>query len=446
MEKLYKASHTTANGLEKLSDFSNEIRPEVRVITEEKNFDELEESWADLVDLSETTIFQTFEWNRTWWKHYGENGQLHLLTVYQEEKLVGIAPLFKDSINFLGLQEYLCLRFLGSDVSQPAGGDLLGLIPYTDYLDFIIRPGYEDVVYMALLHYFCTCNIDYDEILLDVVPQHSSAWKYLIPMLKKNGMRFSVEECLSSQQIILQDGWQDYLMTVSKNSRSHIRRALKKIENPAQKIFDEFEVVKEEHVLPFFERLVELHQSRWNRLGSLGTFAEKKNYEFHKEVSQIFFKRGWLQIKVLQPVENAEKSVAIDINYRFKNQLYGVHSSLDVDSKYYSEGPGSILLNATLKGVAKSHSLMRYDFMRGAEDYKIKLSNQASRNRQILLINTHSSRSAITTLLKEYAVFRRYLYREWRQFMLFFKIKSSFWDASAEYAQFQLDRVRTKFR
>ncbi len=446
MEKLQKTSQTTINGLRKLADFPQEIRPEVRVITEDEMFDELEESWTDLVEMSEATIFQTYEWNRTWWKHYGENGQLHLVTVYREEKLVGIAPFFKDSINVFGVQGYHCLRFLGSDVSQPADGDLLGLISYTDYLDFIICPGFEEVVYLALLQYFFDCDIDYDEILLDVVPEDSTVWNYLIPMVKDIGMKFSVEECLSSQQITLEDGWQDYLMTVSKNSRSHIRRALKKIEHPDQKVFDEFEVSREEDVLTFFERMVEFHQTRWNRLGSLGTFAERKNYEFHKEISQIFFKKGWLQINVLQPADDPEKSVAIDINYRFKNRLYGVHSSLDIDSKYYSLGPGSILLNATLKGVAESKQLDEYDFMRGLEDYKIKLSNQTSRNRKIVLMNIHSKRKAVVSFVKDYAIFQRYLYREWRQLKLFYELETSFREASANYVQYQLDRVKSKFR
>lgn len=443
MEKLYETSQTEVNGSIKLTDFSKEIRTELRVITEEEKFDELEKEWGNLVEIAETTIFQTYEWNRTWWKHYGGRGQLHLIVVYYEQRLVGIVPLFKDSIHLLGLRGYLCLRFLGSDVSQPADGNLLGLISYTDYLDFIIYPEFEDVVYMALLHYFRTCDIEYDEILLDVVPQHSTAWKHLVPRLKDSGIRFSIEECLSSQQILLQGSWEDYLKTVSKNSRSHIRRALKKIYNPDQKIFDEFEVISQENVLPFFERLVELHQTRWNRIGSLGTFAEVKNYEFHKEICLIFFKKGWLQIKVLKPADNSEEIVAIDLNYRFKNRLYGVHSSLDIDSKYFSAGPGSILLNATLKGVAEDNYLKSYDFMRGGEDYKLKLSNQTSLNRRIVLVNGNQKRKVIAKLAKQYVVYKRHSYREWRQFLLFSQL-NSFWKASAEYTQFQFNRVKIK--
>lgn len=444
MENLYKTSQTGANGSEKLAGFSDEIQTEVWVIREEERFDELENEWGKLVEIAETTIFQTYEWNRTWWKHYGESGQLHLIVVYHEGRLVGIAPLFKDSINFLGFRGYLCLRFLGSDVSQPADGDLLGLISYTDYLDFIIRPGYEDAVYTALLNYFHDCDFNYNEILLDVVPQHSTVWKHLLPKIEEQGINYSVEECSASQLITLQGNWEEYLKSVSKNSRSHMRRALKKIYEPDQKIFDEFEIEREEHVLPFFEKLVELHQTRWNRIGSLGTFAEVKNYEFHKEISQIFFKKGWLQIKILKPVDNPEESVAVDLNYRFKDRLYGVHSSLDIDSEYYSVGPGSILLNATLKGVTEDNHLKVYDFMRGGEGYKLKLSNQTSMNRQIVLMNKTQKQKAIANLAKKYALLQRYFYREWRQCRLFFESKS-FREASAEYVQFQFNRVKIKF-
>lgn len=445
MEKLYNSSHSKLNGSVRLPEFSREIQLGVKVLTEAEEFDKLKEGWTNLVDAAETTIFQTYEWNRTWWKYYGEKGQLHLVIFYHEEKLVGIAPFFKDCISLFGILKYCSLRFLGSDVSQPEDGDLLGLISYTDYLDFIVQPGFEEAVYSAMLNYFHTCDINYDEVLLDVVPQHSTVWNFLIPKLSANEISFLIEDCLSSQLITLEGSWQDYLKTVSKNSRSHMRRALKKIHNPEKKIFNEFEVDNEELVLHYFERLVELHQTRWNRIGSLGTFAEKKNYEFHREVTQLFFKKGWLQMNVLEPADNSKKSIAIDLNYRFKGRLYGVHSSLDIDSKYYSDGPGSVLLNSTLKGVAENPNLNTYDFMRGGEGYKLKLSNKTSLNRRLILMNVHQNRNITANVAKQYAIFRRYLYREWRQCRIFFESKS-FPKAFVDYTQFQFNRLKNKIK
>jgi CelD/BcsL family acetyltransferase involved in cellulose biosynthesis len=444
VEKLYNTYQEKVKSHAESLDLSSIVTPEIKVITSEEGFDKLKDVWANLVDVAESTVFQTYEWNRTWWKYYGERGQLHLVAFYTGKKLVGIAPLFRDSIKFFGKQGYLCFRFIGSDVSQPPGGDLLGLISYTDYLDFIIRPGFEDPVYSSLLKYFLTCDCTYDEIILDVVPQHSTMWEHFLPKLELYGLQFLIEEQPTSQIIKLRDSWNNYLAKLSKNRRSHIRRSLKKVYNSKKKIFDEFEVTKEEDVLPFFEKLVRLHQTRWNRVGSLGTFAEKKNYAFHKEISMTFFKKGWLQLKVLQPIDHTEDLVAVDLNYRFKNRHYGIHSSVNMDSKYYSEGPGSVLLNLTLKNVAESSYLDFYDFLRGSEDYKIRLSNQTSRNRRIVITNIDREGKVTPQLVKRYAYYKRRLYREFRQLSLFFEPRS-FFKAISGYTHFLLNRVKTKF-
>lgn len=444
MEKLYTTSQKKMNGSAELVDFPSETRLDIRIITKEEEFDELKKKWADLVDIAESTVFQTYEWNRTWWKYYGEEGQLHILILSFEDRLVGIAPLFRDSIKFFGIQGYLCLRFLGSDVSQPAGGGLLGLISYTDYLDFIIRPGYEDAVYSSILNYFLTCDIDYDEILLNVVPQNSTVWNHLIPKLEQHRVRFLIDEQSSSEIVHLKEDWQVYLSSLTKNRRSHIRRGIKKVYTEKKKIFDEFDVTREEDVAPFFERLVKLHQTRWNNFGSLGTFAEKKNYEFHKEISLTFFKKGWLHLKALQPVDRTEESVAVDLNYRFKNRHYGVHSSVNMNSKYYGAGPGVILLNLTLKEIAESSHLEYYDFLRGSEEYKLRLSNQTSQNRRVVVINSDREGKVVPNLVKRYAYFRRRLYREVRQILIFFESRS-FLEAVIGYSQFLLGRVKTKF-
>lgn len=415
-----------------------------RFITDSAEFDDLEIQWEELANNSDSTIFQTFQWNRTWWKHFGTEGQLHLILLLHGEKLVGIAPMFKDTVQLVGSQAYLCLRFLGSNVSQPKRGDLLGLISYTDYLDVIIRPGYENVVCKSLLNHFLTTTVDYDEIILDVVPENSFLWRQLIPLLKQRKIQFHIEDRSGSQMIQLDCKWEEYLMSISKNRRSHARRALKRLYDNEQKIFKVCEVREENQVLPYFETLADLHQRRWNREGSLGAFAEKTNYEFHKEIALRFFRKGWLQMNILMPIENQDENVAIDMNYRYKNRLYGIHCALNVDSEYYNHGPGTVLLNTTLKDVAESQ-LEYYDFLRGSEEYKLKLSNKTSRNRNIIIRNPRREPRNIIKIVKYYVLTRRRLFREWRQFLLFFTT-DSYLKGLMNYIRFFYNKVSVKIK
>ena len=46
---------------------------QVQVIDTEAGFDALEPAWTALYDEAGKSPFQTFAWQRAWWKHYAES-------------------------------------------------------------------------------------------------------------------------------------------------------------------------------------------------------------------------------------------------------------------------------------------------------------------------------------------------------------------------------------
>jgi CelD/BcsL family acetyltransferase involved in cellulose biosynthesis len=44
----------------------------VVTVTSEREFDALEPAWTALLDGHGSFVFQSFEWNRAWWRHFGE--------------------------------------------------------------------------------------------------------------------------------------------------------------------------------------------------------------------------------------------------------------------------------------------------------------------------------------------------------------------------------------
>src|SRR5471030_1748429 len=95
-------------------------------------FEELMGPWRDLVPHSpDATPFQTFEWNRTWWRHYGGVRQPQAHAVYEGNDLVGLMPLTRSR------GPWRTLRPMG--------------IGPSDYLHPLIRKGYEEVATHNLL-------------------------------------------------------------------------------------------------------------------------------------------------------------------------------------------------------------------------------------------------------------------------------------------------------
>ena len=69
------------------------------------SFEEASDHWERILPCCPTnTIFLTHHWQQLWWRKFGGNAELCLLTVQEEDSVRGIAPLMvKDGvISFLG--------------------------------------------------------------------------------------------------------------------------------------------------------------------------------------------------------------------------------------------------------------------------------------------------------------------------------------------------------
>src|SRR5262249_34062566 len=65
----------------------------VRGIPRIEELQALRAEWDDLLQSSRAdVVFLTWEWLLTWWAHVASSWRLHVLTVYEDGRLVGLAP------------------------------------------------------------------------------------------------------------------------------------------------------------------------------------------------------------------------------------------------------------------------------------------------------------------------------------------------------------------
>src|SRR5207245_2294560 len=84
-------------------------------------FDAMRTEWNQLVDrLPVPSPFQTWEWNRAWWNHFGEERALLILEFRQAGRLIGIAPFFRHRLGTraLGLSMLLPLGWEGNGLAN----------------------------------------------------------------------------------------------------------------------------------------------------------------------------------------------------------------------------------------------------------------------------------------------------------------------------------------
>jgi len=108
-------------------------------IEDEARFTAMREEWNALLgDSDADCLFLTWEWLHTWWRHLGGRRRLFLLAARRGGELVAIAPLALAPPELGRLFPFRSLQLLGTGAVG------------SDYLDLIVRRGWEDEAIPAL--------------------------------------------------------------------------------------------------------------------------------------------------------------------------------------------------------------------------------------------------------------------------------------------------------
>jgi CelD/BcsL family acetyltransferase involved in cellulose biosynthesis len=305
------------------------------------------------------TLFLTWEWQSTWWKHLGE-GNLLLLGFRggDDGGLVGIAPLFHtqadDGLTVLSL---------------------VGCRDVSDYLDLIIGRGQEDAVYNALLDYLESEAPAWDAVDLCNIPQDSPSLVRLRNLAEARGYQTLVEVEDVCPIVSLPSTWDDYLMSLDKKQRHEVRRKLRKADTEAD---TRFVIVGPEHDLQIeMQAFIELHQKS---TPDKDEFMDPQMQSFFAEVAEVLRSRDWLQLAF---VEMDGRKAASLLNFDYGDTILVYNSGYD-PFQFRHLSPG-IIVTARCIEHAIALGRNKFDFLRGDEVYKYRFGAQDTQVRRLLV-------------------------------------------------------------
>jgi CelD/BcsL family acetyltransferase involved in cellulose biosynthesis len=327
---------------------------------ESGGFSALRPEWNDLVRRSCCdTLFLTWEWQSTWWKHLGE-GSLLLLGFRAEDdgRLVGIAPLFHAATD--NGQAVLYLN---------------GCRDVSDYLDVIIELGQEEAVYSTLLDYLEHKAPAWDLVDLCNIPQDSQTYLRLRKMAEARGYQTLVEVEDVCPIIALPATWDDYLMALDRKQRHEVRRKLRKADNEADTRF--LIVGPDQDLQSEMESFIELHQKSTPEKDE---FMDPTMQGFFFDVGQVLQKKGWLQLAF---IEMDGYRAATLLNFDYGDAILVYNSGYD-PTRFRYLSPG-IIVTARCIEHAISLGRAKFDFLRGDEVYKYRFGAQDTEVRRLLI-------------------------------------------------------------
>ena len=316
-----------------------------------KDFSEINsQEWNDLLSGSITdTPFLRYEYQSVWWEYRGggewlfQNAHLVLVTAREDEKLIGIAPLFISEYD--GRSALL----------------LIGSIEISDYLDLIVRME-DHARFVAGLLDFLALSLPDSWSGLDWynLPDSSPTLAALKAESAQRGWTHLEEMYRPTPRIALNGSFDEYLSRVEKKQRHEIKRKMRRAE------------ASERGVRWYISDLDDVESEIDSFLGLMEHDEDKAGFlhdamrEQMKAIIHTAHKNGWLWLAFL---EADGQRIAANLNFDYNNKLWGYNAGVNRD--FMDISPGWVLLGYVLQWACENNR-SEFDFMRGDEDYKYR--------------------------------------------------------------------------
>ncbi|MBI5351892.1 MAG: GNAT family N-acetyltransferase [Chloroflexi bacterium] len=314
-----------------------------------KDFSEINsQEWNDLLkDSVSDTPFLRYEYQRIWWEHRGggewQNAELVLVTAREDEKLIGIAPLF--IADYEGQPSLL----------------LIGSIEISDYLDLIVRKDDHARFISGLFDFLASTLTDkWTAVDWYNLPDSSTTLNALRDEASTRGWTHLEEIYRPTPRIALNGSFEEYLARVEKKQRHEIRRKMRRAQESDRGVrWFISDMANVDSEIDAFISLMEQDQ------GKAGFLHEPMRTQM-RAVIRTAQENGWLWLTFL---EADGQRIAAALNFDYNNKLWGYNAG--VDRAYMDLSPGWVLLTYILEWCCENKKT-EFDFMRGDEEYKYR--------------------------------------------------------------------------
>lgn len=315
----------------------------VQVVDDPEAFAALRGEWDSLLAASdEASVFQSWEWLATWWKHLAGERRLSLLAVRRSGELVALAP--------------WCVR---PSRLLPARLEMLGTGTVgSDYLDVIIRRGHADAALDALADHVEGLGTALDLRQLGA----SSRAVELGVRLGARGFRTSARGSDVCPYLRLAGhDWNSLLQTLGPEHRANVRRRIRKLEERGASLREATCDASRREILA---TLLRLHELRWSTRGGSDAFGARGVSAFHEEATHLALERGWLRLYSLD-LDGRPAAALYGLRYGGRFSFY----QSGFDPAHSRSSVGLVLLALSIRR-AIQEGAEEFDLLHGDEGYK----------------------------------------------------------------------------
>jgi CelD/BcsL family acetyltransferase involved in cellulose biosynthesis len=273
-----------------------------------------------------------------WWRAFG-SGQLELLTVRRADRLAGVLPLQRVRGALRSLTNWHTPGY--GAVAEDAEG-LTALVDHA----FRAKPR---SLHVSFVHP--------DDALLEALRGRAGEAGYTV--LERTVTR--------SPYLVIEDGWESFERSLSKNFRSDVRRRLRRLEDEGQVSFEVYDGPERLH-----ERLEEgfaIEGAGWKGSSGTAISSDERTRSFYTEVGHWAAGKGIIRLAFLRL-----DGRAVSFLYNFEEAGVHYYQKGGYDPEASRLSPAKVLLHLMVRR-AFDLGLSRFEFLGGDEGYKLHWAN-----------------------------------------------------------------------
>lgn len=324
----------------------------MKLIIHENNesFLALEPAWNDLLSRSIThSPFLRFEYLFNWWQTLG-GGEWHttsallIISAWEGDNLIGIAPLFK------------AVKTDHSDVLA-----LLGSIEISDSLDLIVSAANHERFCAEVWRVIQNDSRFPSHLDWYNLPKDSPTIQAFENLAHSDNAQVVQEVYQPSPTILLFDTFENYLAGIDKKQRHEIRRKIRRAQESGRNV--RWRITHQAD---------ELNQDISDLFHLMAMDPEKDAFltsmmrQQIESCIRISFEQGYLQLAFL---EVDGQKACVYLNFDLDDKIWVYNSGYD--RAFNDLSVGWVLLSYLIKHAIEL-GRKEFDFMRGDEEYKFK--------------------------------------------------------------------------
>ena len=346
------------------------------IVSDDETFVALEREWNDAVERARIPHpFLRHEWMRTWWEAFAGSRQLHIIVVRDDERIIGIAPLMRESSLVYGLPVRR-LAFLAND--------------HTPRIDFVIADKAEET-YAAIWNVLRDDLEQWDVLQLTQLESSSRTLAVMSKYAAAEGLPVGTWKSSESPSLELAGTWDSYWASLSAKFRSNVRNRLtraKQLGEPALEILSE-----KTAIASALDDAWRLEASGWKDREGTSITSDPAVRTFYTRLAERAADAGWLRLIFLTA---GGRRIAVSYSAIYDDRLFLVKTGHDHECHTCS--PFKLLTYfAAQEGYARG--LREIDFLGDTEPWKQEWTNGA-RAHEWLYVFSHSRRARLLHSLK----------------------------------------------